>query len=395
MSFVDYFAKLPLSGLRANSLEANSRTAQRAIALDEPSLRDFAHMISPAASKHLEEFAQKSGALARQRFGKTIRLFAPLYLSNECINICSYCGFSRDNPILRTTLTTEEVTSEAKELKRQGLRSILLVAGEHPKFISNGYVMECIQALHQFIPSISVELGPLDVFEYQSLVKSGAEGLIVYQETYDRNAYAIYHTAGPKKKFDWRLETPERAYSAGLKRLGIGALLGLSDWRTEAIALAAHAQWLLKHCWKAQITVSIPRIRPCAGNFEPVDPISDRDLTQLICALRLFLPDVGIALSTREPAVIRNGLIPLGITHMSAGSHTNPGGYTGAGAAVMSKSRQRNEGVVSIRGVAEESEQATRQFDIADERTPVEVAGCINRLGYEPVWKDWDKALMS
>jgi len=284
--------------------------------------------------------------------------------------------------------------SEAEELKLQGLRSILLVAGEHPKFISNGYVMECIQALHQFIPSISVELGPLDVFEYQSLVKSGAEGLVVYQETYDRNAYANYHTAGPKKKFDWRLETPERAYAAGFKRLGIGALLGLSDWRTEAIAMAAHAQWLLKHCWKAQITVSLPRIRPCAGNFKPVDLISDRDLTQLICALRLFLPDVGIVLSTRESAVIRNGLIPLGITHMSAGSHTSPGGYTGTNTAFTRRSREENEGAARIKGKAEKPEQATRQFNTADGRTPVEVAGCISRLGYEPVWKDWDKALM-
>ena len=172
---------------------------------------------------------------------------------------------------------------------------------------------------------------------YQPLVTAGADGLVVYQETYDRNAYRVHHTAGPKKDFNWRLATPERAYAAGFRRLGIGALFGLSDWRTEAIALAAHAEWLLKHCWKAQLTLSLPRLRPCAGSFEPIAPLSDRDLTQLICALRLFLPDVGIVLSTREPASLRNGLIPLGVTLMSAGSHTEPGGYTGAGSDKLHK----------------------------------------------------------
>ena len=393
--FVNYFAKLPLSGLRVSSLAADSCAARQSILCEKPSLKDFARLISPAASRHLEIMARKSLMVTRQRFGKIIRLFAPLYLSNECINKCSCCGFSRDNPILRTTLSVEEAVAEARELKLQGFRNILLVAGEHPKFISNGYVKECIHALHQFIPSISLELGPHDIPEYKPLMKSGAEGLVVYQETYDRNAYATYHTAGPKKNFDWRLETPERAYSAGFKRLGIGALFGLSDWRSEAIALAAHAQWLSKHCWKAQITVSIPRIRPCAGNFEPVDLISDRDLTQLICALRLFLPDVGIVLSTREPAAFRNGLIPLGISHMSAGSHTSPGGYTGVGSTGMSTPRKAFNTPEHAEDSDKRTEQATGQFDIADERTPHEVAEHISCLGYEPVWKDWDKALTS
>jgi len=381
VSFVEYFTKLPLSGLRSSTLGADSSDFRRAIGLGELSLRDFAYLLSSESSEHLEELAQSSRALAMRRFGKTIRLFAPLYLSNECINNCSYCGFSRDNLIIRKTLSVSEVSREARELKFQGFRNILLVAGEHPRFISNEYVRKCIQELHRFIPSISLELGPLDTPEYQLLVKSGAEGLVVYQETYDRNAYITYHTAGPKKNFDWRLETPERAYAAGFRRLGIGVLLGLSDWRSEAIALAAHAQWLMKHCWKAQITVSIPRIRPCAGNFEPVDPISDRDFIQLICALRLFLPDVGIALSTREPSALRNGLIPLGVTHMSAGSLTNPGGYTKADSQLPESLGDAPR------------QQASEQFDIADCRSPSEVAEHISLLGYEPVWKDWDSAL--
>mgnify|MGYP000529494582 CR=1 FL=1 len=373
MSFIDHFVRLPLSGLRTSSLGTDYAEARRVIALNEFSLKDFACLISPASSGLLEELARKSSFITKRRHGKTIRLFAPLYLSNECINNCSYCGFSRDNSILRATLSVDAAVKEAQVLKLQGFRNILLVAGEHPKFISNGYVNECVKKLHQLIPGISLELGPLDVAQYRALSKNGAEGLVAYQETYDRNAYMTFHTAGPKKNFDWRLQTPERAYAAGFRRLGIGALFGLSDWRAEAIALAAHAQWLLKHCWKAQITVSMPRIRPCAGNFEPIDQMSDRDLTQLICALRLFLPDVGIILSTRESTALRNGLIPLGVTHMSAGSHTSPGGYSAM--------------------ETPEEKQATGQFNIADNRAPDEVAKQIELLGLEPVWKDWDSAL--
>ena len=225
--------------------------------------------------------------------------------------------------------------------------------------------------------------------EYRPLAEAGAEGLVVYQETYDREAYAEFHTSGPKRDFDWRLATAERAYAAGFRRLGIGALFGLSDWRAEAIALAAHAQWLLRHCWKAQLTLSLPRLRPCAGSFEPRETLSDRELTQLICALRIFLPDVGLVLSTREPAALRDGLIPLGITMMSAGSHTEPGGYTGAGRENLHHTERGR--IVEL--AQESSEWATPQFEIADERTPKAVAAQISALGYEPVWKDWDTAL--
>jgi 2-iminoacetate synthase len=320
-------------------------------------------------------------------------LFAPLYLSNECINNCSYCGFSRDNAILRVTLSLDDVRQEAAALATQGFRNMLLVAGEHPKFISNGYLRDCVAALHESVPSLSLELGPMEEAEYRPLAEAGAEGLVVYQETYDREAYAEFHTSGPKRDFDWRLATAERAYAAGFRRLGIGALFGLSDWRAEAIALAAHAQWLLRHCWKAQITLSLPRLRPCAGSFEPRETLSDRELTQLICALRIFLPDVGLVLSTREPAALRDGLIPLGITMMSAGSHTEPGGYTGAGRENLHHT-ERGRIVELAEGASEWADiGATQQFEIADERTPKAVAAQISALGYEPVWKDWDTAL--
>jgi len=353
-------------------------------------------LLSPAASKRLEELGQLSQAITQQRFGKVIRLFAPLYLSNECINNCAYCGFSRDNPILRVTLEEEEVQQEAQALADQGFRHILLVAGEHPKFVSNGYLEACIRRLAPLVPSLSLEVGPMEQADYQPLVRAGAEGLVVYQETYDTDVYQAMHTAGPKKDFDWRLDTPERAYGAGFRRLGIGALFGLADWRVEAISLAAHTDYLLRKCWKSQITVSFPRLRPCAGAFEPMTAFDDRSLVQLIAAFRICFPDVGQVLSTREPASLRDGLIPLGITTMSAGSHTEPGGYTGAG---QSNLHQTTKGRIQALEPLTDSDQykprqATGQFDIADHRSPAEMAEVIRSSGYEPVWKDWDAAIL-
>ena len=394
MSFVDTFNQLPLERLAHDSMQAEVGAVQRCLDKDALGLADFARLISPAGAGEVEAMARRARALTQQRFGKTIRLFAPLYVSNECINNCSYCGFSRDNPILRVTLSVDEVVTEARALEANGFRNVLLVAGEHPRFVSEGYLQDCIAALHEFIPGIGLEVGPMEMEEYEPLVAAGAEGLVVYQETYDRPVYSEMHTLGPKKNFDWRLATPERAYAAGFRRLGIGALLGLGDWRWEALCVAAHAQWLLKHCWKAQLTVSLPRLRPCAGEFEPLVHVSDAELVQLTCALRLFLPDVGIVLSTREPARLRDGLMGLGVTHMSAGSHTEPGGYTGAGREKLHRT-ERGRIVELTKEAGDASEWATGQFDIADERSPGEVAEQIARAGYEPVWKDWDAALTS
>src|SRR6266851_3851667 len=402
MSFVVGLNSLPIAGLPDASLRATISVVRETLAKRRLGLADFAQLLSPAAGELLAQLCHRSQALTRQRFGKVIRLFAPLYLSNECVNQCKYCGFSRDNPILRVTLSVEEVVREARALQAQGFRNLLLVAGEHPKFVSRGYLAECVRALHQEVPSLALEVGPMEMEEYRPIVEAGADGLVVYQETYDREVYAQMHTAGPKRDFDWRLETPERAYAAGFRRLGIGALQGLSDWRREAICLAAHAEYLLKKCWQAQLTISLPRLRPCAGEFEPLTRMSDRELAQLVCALRLFLPDVGLVLSTREPARVRDGLIPLGITLMSAGSHTEPGGYTGAGRENVHRTEQGR--IVELAADASEwatgtslhargnATRATGQFDIADERSPQEVAERIRRLGYEPVWKDWDAA---
>jgi 2-iminoacetate synthase len=398
VSFISEFNTLPLDALVKRSLSTTVDGARESLAREKRSLTDFAQLISPAAGELLEHMGRRAQTLTQQRFGKVIRLFAPLYLSNECINNCSYCGFSRDNPILRVTLSLDEMKREADALRAQGFRNLLLVAGEHPKFVANDYLRDCIARLHPEWPSISLEVGPMETAEYRPLVAAGADGLVVYQETYDRKVYADMHTAGPKRNFDWRLETPERAYAAGFRRLGISPLYGLADWRFEALSVAAHADYLLRNCWKAALTISTVRIRPCAGEFEPLTHISDRELVQLVCALRLMFPDVGLVLSTRELPKLRDGLIPLGITMISAGSHTEPGGYTGAGKENLHQT-VRGKIVELASGSSEWAPQpdratnATGQFNIADERPAAEVAKLLQRLGYEPVWKDWDAAL--
>ena len=265
-----------------------------------PLLRRFSRLLQSKADAELEAMAQASRSMTRKHFGRTMRLFAPLYLSNECVNNCKYCGFSRDNPILRVTLSIEQVIKEARHLVAEGFRNVLLVAGEHPRFVSEGYLEDCIKAIRPFVPTIGIEVGPMETEEYKRLVNAGAEGLVVYQETYDRGQYADLHTAGPKKNFDWRLECPERGYGGGFRRIGIGALFGLADWRHEAFSLAAHLEYLQQHCWKSSLTVSFPRMRPAAGQFHPKFSLSDREYVQLVAAFRLTFPEVGIVLSTRE-----------------------------------------------------------------------------------------------
>lgn len=354
-----------------------------------PELAAFRRLLDPASDAALEEMARTSVALTRRNFGKTMRLFAPLYLSNECVNNCAYCGFSRDNAILRVTLEIEQVAAEARHLAGQGFRNVLLVAGEHPKFVSGGYLQQCIERLSREIPSLSLEVAPMEREEYLPLVRAGAEGLVVYQETYDREAYRELHTAGPKKDYDWRLDTPERAHAAGFRRIGIGVLFGLSEWRREALALAAHLFHLQRVCWTSQLTISMPRLRPAAGSFEPRFPFEDRDLTQLLLALRITFPHVGIVLSTREPAPLRDALAPLGVTMMSAGSHTEPGGYTGQGADQLHQT-VKGKKVEATCG----STSATEQFSISDDRSPAEVSAMLRSRGLEPVWKDWDEAIL-
>ncbi len=365
------------------------------LAQPSPLIQRFLQLLEPVDDAGLERMAQESHRLTRMYFGNTIRLFAPIYLSNECINNCKYCGFSRDNPIVRTTLTVEEVVQEARYLYDLGLRSILLVAGEHPKFVSDGYMQECLDALHEFIPALGLEIGPLPDDRYAEIVHHGAEQLAVYQETYNKEVYEQLHTAGAKKNYNWRLDCPERAYQGGFKRIQIGALYGLSPWREEAKAVATHLEYLQKHCWRASISVAFPRMRPYAGNYE-YEPnerlmLQDRDLVQLMCALRICFPKIGMSISTREPAWMRDALLNIGMTHMSALAKTEPGGYTGVG--INSAHLTVRGNIVDLPEEQKGCSKATEQFAISDERSPQEVVDSIIKAGLEPVWKDWDPGL--
>ena len=330
-------------------------------------LGDFAALLSPAAATRIEELAQSAHETTVRRFGRTIHLFAPLYLSNECVSSCTYCGFAAENEIARRTLDPAEVLTEALELKSRGFRHLLLVAGEHARIVSKDYLVDCVRVLAPHVPSLAVEVQVWDTATYRRLVEAGCDGLVVYQETYDRDTYAAVHLKGKKRNYDWRLAAPDRGAEAGMRKLGIGALLGLhDDWRLEALALATHARALVHRWWRCEVSVSLPRLRPAAGGFEPADPVGDRDFVQLLCALRLLLPDLGISLSTREPAELRDALLRLGVTHLSAGSHTEPGGYASPS-------------------------DAEPQFEISDTRSPAEMAAVLRAAGYDPVWKDWER----
>lgn len=335
--------------------------------------------------------AQEARQLTRQYFGRTMRLFAPVYLSNECINNCAYCGFSRDNPIFRVTISENAVEKEVRHLATEGFRSVLLVAGEHPKFVSNGYLEACVKRARGVVPSVAIEVGPMETREYMPIVHAGAEGLVVYQETYNREIYGNLHTAGPKRDFDWRLDCPMRGAEAGFRRIGVGVLLGLAPWQEEVLALAAHVEYLLRAAWRAQITVSLPRLRPAAGGYAPKFPVKDQELVRIILALRLVFSQVGVVLSTREPAALRDGLMLLGVTMMSAGSHTEPGGYTRVGQEDLHFTERGRR--VDLAIDQKRHATATEQFMISDERSAREVAAAIKSRGLEPVWKDWDWSL--
>lgn len=370
--FQQELADTPVAELAAASRSATRVDVDRAIGRAEAGrgdLWDFAALISPAADGMLEELGRAARRVTERRFGRTVHLFAPLYLSNECLSTCTYCGFSKDLDVRRRTLTPAEVQREAQHLLRDGFRHVLLVSAEHRKHVSPEYVEMVLRRLHPDVPSLTIETEVWDTEHYERFAAAGCEGVVIYQETYDEGSYAQTHLGGRKRHYGYRLAGPERVAAGGLRRVGIGALFGLHpDWREDAIALAAHGAWLTRTYWRLEVTAAFPRMRPSASGFQPKDLLGDREFVRLTAAYRLLLHDVGIVLSTREPAALRDGILPFGVTHMSAGSHTEPGGYEEPGAA-------------------------EEQFSISDERSPAEVAQVLRSLGYDPVWKDWSAAL--
>ncbi len=369
MSFYDAYLKYKNFSLENifSSLKPGDPT--NSLKKDKLGLSDFTNLISPLAGEHLEELAQKAHALTLKYFGKTIQLYTPIYLSNYCSNECLYCGFNLHNRITRKKLTLEELENEARFIYDTGLRHILILTGESKQESPLSYIKDCVGVLKKYFTSISVEIYALAVQEYAELVESGVDGLTIYQETYDEGIYDKVHLSGPKKDFRFRLDAPERAAICGMRSINIGALLGLNDWRQEVFYLGLHASYLQDKFSDIELSVSLPRLRPQTGNFTPEFEVSDENLVQAILALRLFLPRLGITISTRESSFLRDNLVSLGVTRMSAGSTTCVGGHT-----LDQPSRDSD---------------SSSQFEISDKRTVPEMQAMLKEKGYQAVLKDW------
>lgn len=327
---------------------------------------DFAVLISPAATPYLEQMAAMSRHFTQERFGKTISLYIPMYVSNECTNKCIYCGFNHDNPFSRTTLTLDQVEQECLAIKKLGpFENLLIVSGEYPSRTGVDYLEKVLDICRPHFHNLTIEVMPMRASQYARLVKHGLNGVVCFQETYHRQAFKHYHPHGMKSHFDWRLNGFDRMGEAGVHKIGMGALLGLEDWRGDAVMLARHLRYLQKHYWRTRYSVNFPRMCPSESGFQPKKPINDVEMAQMIFAFRIFDHDADISVSTREAPNFRNHILSLGATSLSAGSRTEPGGYAS-------------------------SPEALEQFEVTDERTPHDVARSIAANGYDPVWKDWD-----
>jgi 2-iminoacetate synthase len=366
--FSEYIKKYSREEIQEAIYAKTSYEVEIALNKKKCSLDDLMALLSPAAETYLEDFAAKSQTLTIQRFGKTIQLFAPVYLSNECLNICTYCGFSFGNKIPRKTLSEKEMRTEFEFLKEEKFEHVLLVTGEDAVHANPSYINHSISIARKYFADVSIEVQPLGEAEYSMFKDSGCDAVLVYQETYNPEVYKTYHLKGKKANYANRLDTPDRIGKAGMNKIGLGVLLGISDWRTDAFFLAVHLNYLEKTYWQTRYSISFPRLRPAEGVESVVHPVSDKEFVQLMCALRIFDNEVEMSLSTREPEYMRNHMINMGVTSMSAGSKTNPGGYT-------------------------ISPETLEQFEISDSRTPEQILELILEQGYEPVWKNWDKAL--
>lgn len=327
---------------------------------------EFAVLISPAADERLEEMAALSRHFTGERFGKTISMYIPMYVGNACTNKCVYCGFNHDNPFERTILTMDQVEAECKAIKKLGpFENLLIVSGEYPSLCGVDYIEKVLHTCRPYFHNLTIEVQPMRAADYERLTHAGLNGVVCFQETYHREAYKMYHPKGMKSHYDWRLNGYDRMGEAGVHKIGLGALLGLEDWRGDAVMMARHLRYLQKRYWRSRYSVNFPRMRPSESGFQPKSIISDRELAKLTFAFRIFDHDVDISYSTREAPEYRNNMVRLGVTSMSAGSKTDPGGYASA-------------------------PDSLEQFEVSDERSPMEVVADIREQGYDPVWKDWD-----
>lgn len=393
--FTEIFDNYSWTAVMESIYSKTAGDVERALGRSQRDLEDFKALISPAAAAYLEDMAQLSQQLTQRRFGKVIQLYIPLYLSNECQNICTYCGFSYENKLVRRTLAAGELLQEVAAIKEMGYEHVLLVSGEANQTVGVDYFMKALDVVRPHFAHISMEVQPLDEPDYTLLTQHGLNTVLVYQETYHRQGYKLHHPKGKKSNFDYRLATPDRLGKAGIHKMGLGVLIGLEDWRTDSWFTALHLGYLEKTYWKTRYSLSFPRLRPFSGGLTPKaspgEPLresgehgrrpspglptpksvmSDRELIQLICAYRLLDGEAELSLSTRESPVFRDHAIRLGITSLSAGSRTNPGGY------VVDR-------------------ESLEQFEIHDDRSPAVIAEMVRRQGYEAVWKDWDPVLQA
>ena len=365
--FSDELQKYDWDDTTAAIMSKTAADVDRALAKERHTVDDFMALISPAAAPRLEEMARLSRVLTQKRFGKTISMYIPMYITNSCTNSCVYCGFNRHNKMERVILTPGQIKDECEAIRRLGpFENLLIVTGENPRLAGTDYLEEALKVCRPYFNNLTIEVMPLSAEDYSRLTHAGLNGVVCFQETYNRARYKVYHPAGMKSNFEWRLNGYDRMGSAGVHKIGMGVLIGLEDWRTDVTMMARHLLYLRRHYWRTRYSVNFPRMRPSEGHFQPNVVMSDRELAQLTFAFRIFDPDVDISFSTRESPDFRNNIATLGVTSMSAGSKTDPGGYA-------------------------TYPQSLEQFAVSDERTPAQVEADIRRLGYEVVWKDWDK----
>ncbi len=369
-TFAAELARFDLDGHEALAQNCTEDRFRRAMARPGTGLEDFCALLSPWGRRNLEWMAREAGQVTRRRFGATIHLYAPVYLSSHCTSRCVYCGFRAGRAFERRRLTLGQMEEEVSIIRSRGIQHVLLVAGNDPQITAGDWMERAVEGCHRMVSSVSLEIEPLEEARYRSLASRGMDGLVVYQETYDPTVYERLHPSGSKRDFAERLEKPARGARVPLRRVGLGVLLGLVPWRRDLICLALHLRHLMQRHWRVQFTVGLPRFRPAGVDFRVPAPVDDADFTQIICALRLQFPDMPVYLSTRESPRLRDGLVHCGVSHLSAGSRTSPGGYSADG-----------------------PESHAGQFDIEDSRSPDEIAGMLRRAGLDPVWKDWEAVL--
>jgi thiazole biosynthesis protein ThiH len=365
--FSEELKKYDWDATTAEIMAMTAADVERALVKERLDDRDFMALVSPAAAPYLEQMARRSRKITEQRFGKTISIFIPLYITNSCTNSCVYCGFNRHNKLNRVILTPEEIEQECKAIKALGpFENLLIVTGENPRLAGTDYLEKALQVCRPYFSNLTIEVMPLSAEDYGRLTHSGLNGVICFQETYHRERYKVYHPAGMKSNFEWRVNGFDRMGQAGVHKIGMGVLIGLEDWRTDVTMMARHLMYLHKNYWRTKYSVNFPRMRPSESGFQPNVVMTDRELAQVTFAFRIYDPDVDISYSTRENHAFRNNMATLGVTTMSAGSRTEPGGYA-----------------THINSL--------EQFAISDDTSPEHVAADLRALGREPVWKDWDR----